>query len=397
MKVAIDEVKTFVIRVPPRADFRWLSLSRPLEEFVLCRLQAGAHVGWGEIVALRDWGNLDGHRHGETPATVVDVVHDQLGAGLLGHEVSLGELAATLDELIIGHPYAKALLDIAFHDLVGHACGVPVHTLLGGAARDRVPIAHMLGIMPIDETLVEARAAIGDGVRALQIKGGGDLARDVEVVRALRDEHGPDVWLRLDANGGYRGRAFARRALDELAAAGIDLVEQPLLGAAALEEIRRDAPTSIMADEACWTPSDALDLVSRRAVDALSVYVGKAGGLARAREVCAIARAADLPHDLNGALELGIGNAANWHLAVASPATLLPCVIPVNGPAGAFPTTTAGRYFEDDVVTSAWSLEDGHLVGPRGPGLGIEVDEEKVQRYCLQERGTTEMAATGHV
>jgi muconate cycloisomerase len=139
-----------------------------------------------------------------------------------------------------------------------------------------------------------------------------------------------------------------------------------------------------MADEACWTPTDALDLVGRRAVDALSVYVGKAGGLARAREVCAIARAADLPHDLNGALELGIGNAANWHLAVASPARLLPSVIPVNAPAGAFPTTTAGRYFEDDVVTAPWALSDGELRGPEGPGLGVEVDEEKVRHYCIQ-------------
>ena len=132
-----------------------------------------------------------------------------------------------------------------------------------------------------------------------------------------------------------------------------------------------------MADEACWTPSDALEIVARRAADALSVYVGKAGGIARARDVCGIARAAGLPHDLNGALELGIGNAANLHVALASPAELLPCVIPVNSPAGAYPTATAGRYFTDDVVVEPFAYRDGALLPTRprprdrsGPGEG---------------------------
>ncbi|MGI8712284.1 MAG: mandelate racemase/muconate lactonizing enzyme family protein [Solirubrobacteraceae bacterium] len=389
MNITVERVETFVVRLPPRADFRWLSLSRPLGEFILCRVEGDDQVGWGEVVGLRDWGDRDGRRHGETPATVTSVVHDQLAPGLLGHAVSLGALPARLDELIIGHPYAKALLDIALHDLVGRSCGVPVYTLLGGAVRDSVPVAHMLGLMPVEEALAEARRAVNDGVRALQIKGGGDVARDCEVVRELRAEHGDDLWLRLDANAGYRGRARARHAIGALADAGADLIEQPLLGVLNLAELRRDSPVALMADEACWSPADALDLVARRAVDVLSVYVGKAGGLARAREVCAIAHAAELPHDLNGALELGIGNAANWHLAVASPAELLPSVIPVNAPAGAFPTTTAGRYFDDDVVKAPWSMKDGNVRGPHGPGLGVEVDEEKIRHYCDQRRATS--------
>jgi L-alanine-DL-glutamate epimerase-like enolase superfamily enzyme len=388
VRISVDRIETFVVRVPERTDFRWLSLSRPLGEFVLARVHAGGAVGWGEVVGLRDWGDVDGRRHGETPSTITAIVHEELAPGLLGREVGLGELAARLDGLVVGNPYAKALVDIALHDLVGRACDVPVHTLLGGRARTSVPVAHMLGIMPVDEALAEARTAAEDGIRALQVKGGADVARDVALIAALREEHGPDMWLRLDANTGYRGRTDARHALDALAAAGADLVEQPLFGAAALAEARARSPVPIMADEACWTPGDALDLVARRAVDALSVYVGKAGGLARAREICAIARAAGLPHDLNGALELGIGNAANLHLAVASPAELLPCVVPVNAPAGAFSTVTAGRYFEDDVVTAPWRLEDGRLAAPDGPGLGVDVDVEKVEHYCIQHRET---------
>jgi muconate cycloisomerase len=95
-----------------------------------------------------------------------------------------------------------------------------------------------------------------------------------------------------------------------------------------------------------------------------------------------------MPHDLNGALELGIGNAANLHVALASPAELLPSVIPVNAPAGAFSTKTAGRYFQDDIVTAPFPFENGSLLLNDAPGLGVEVDVEKVERYCVDRRAS---------
>jgi len=392
MRFSVDRVETLVVRLPARADFRWLSLSRPLGEFVLVRLSGEGVEGWGEVVGLRDWGDDEGRRHGETPGTICSIVHEYLAPLLFEGPVALGELAGKLDAVVVGNPYAKALLDIAAHDLVGRAYGVPAYALLGGLAHDAVPVAHMLGLMPEDEALAEGRAAIEDGVRALQVKGGQDIDRDVRVIAGLREALGADVFLRLDANGGYSGRVRARRALAALAEAGADLVEQPLLGLANLEDAHADSPVSVMADEACWSPADALELVGRRAVDALSVYVGKAGGMARAREICAIARAAGLPHDLNGALELGIGNAANLHVALSSPAELLPSVIPVNAPVGAAPTSTAGRYFDDDVVVHPFGYRDGSLLPNELPGLGVEVDREKVDRYCVERQESTRAA-----
>ncbi len=388
MKLRLESIETYVINVPSRTDFRWLSLSRPLGEFVLLRIRAGGVEAWGEIVALRDWGSHDGRRHGETSSTVAAVVHEQFAPWLLESEVQLGELPGRLDELVVGHPYAKALVDIAAHDLVGKLRGVPVYELLGGAARSAVPVAHMIGLMPVDEGLQEGITAIDDGVTALQVKGGQDPARDVELVAALRRELGDSVLLRLDANGGYSQRAVASRTLAALGDAGVDLVEQPTLDVDLLEELRTSSPVPLMADESCWTPTDALDLYRRRAVDLWSVYVGKPGGIARARAVCTIAAAAGIAHDLNGALELGIGNAANLHVALATPAELLPSVIPVNAPAGAFTTRTAGRYFQDDVVAAAFPFENGSLLQVDIPGLGVDVDVEKVERYSVDHRSS---------
>ncbi len=135
-------------------------------------------------------GSYDGRRHGETTATVAAIVHDQFAPWLLENEVELGELPRRLEALVVGHPYARALVDIAVHDLVGKLLGVPVHALLGGAARDAVPVAHMIGLMPLDEALHEGVTAVEDGVRALQVKGGADPDKDVELIAALRRELG---------------------------------------------------------------------------------------------------------------------------------------------------------------------------------------------------------------
>ncbi len=384
--IAVERIETFLVQVPERQDFRWFSLTAPLGDYVIARVEAGGHVGWGEVVALRDWGAADGHRHCETPSTVAAIVHEQLAPWLFTHEVAIGEVSNRFDEVVVGHPYAKTLLEMALLDLAGHAAGVPVYELLGGAAQKKVPIAHMIGILPLDRALDEGRGAIEDGVRALQVKGGNDPKRDAELISRLRAELGPDVHLRLDANAGYSGRAEARRALASLADAGADMVEQPVAALQLMAELRRDSPLPLMADESCWTPGDALEVLRVQGADAFSVYVGKAGGLGRARAVCSIAAAGGLPHDLNGALELGIGNAANLHVALASPARLLPSVIPINGPAGAEPTRIAGHYSKDDVVKSAFRFEDGCLLASDAPGLGVEVDLEKISRYRIDGR-----------
>ena len=70
MRISVDRVETVVVRLPARSDFRWLSLSRPLGEFVLLRLSGDGVEGWGEVVGLRNGGAADGRAHGEPPAAI---------------------------------------------------------------------------------------------------------------------------------------------------------------------------------------------------------------------------------------------------------------------------------------------------------------------------------------
>jgi muconate cycloisomerase len=98
-------------------------------------------------------------------------------------------------------------------------------------------------------------------------------------------------------------------------------------------------------------------------------------------EVGAIARAAGLPVNVNGSLEGGVGNAANLHLAAALEGTVLPGVVTVNTLAGREQTKVGGVFYTDDIITEPFEYADGHLKVPDGPGLGIEIDPKKLEKY----------------
>ena len=378
----ITGIDAFPFRLPARREFRWASLRRPLGGFVFVEVHTDSGLsGIGEANPLPDWGGDHGAPGGETQGTVVEIVKRVIEPTLLGLDALAIEAAhAAIERVLRGHGYARCAVDIALHDLWGKALGQPLWRLLGGPVRDSVRVAHMIGIMPVEDAVEEARRACADGVTALQIKGGEDPARDAAAVAAIRREVGPDVVLRLDANQGYRRAKTAARILQGMAGQ-LDMVEQPVADLAEMAEVTRRVCIDVVADESCWSAHDALRLVSARAADAISIYLAKAGGIARARQVAAIADAAGLPCDVNGSLESGIGNAANCQFALATRGVTLPSVIPITAPAGAAQTEIAGRSYEDDVVAEPFPYGAGALRMTERPGLGITVDPAKLERF----------------
>jgi muconate cycloisomerase len=379
----IREVEVFPFRLPLRRDFRWTGLQRQLGGFVFVRIRCDdGSEGYGEATPLPDWGGDFDRRGGETQQTVVTIVRDVIAPLLIGRDPrEIRATHAAIASAVRGHTYARCAVDIALHDLAAKSAGLPLHGLLGGAARDRVAVAHMIGLMPEGEAIAEAECAVADGITALQVKGGVDGERDIRLIAELRRRLGDAVSLRLDANQGYKRAKAARRIIERLAQAGVTSVEQPVIGVDEMQCSTTTSPVPIIADESCWNAVDVLELWRSRAVDAVSIYLAKAGGVAAAMQVSAVAEAAGFAADINGSIESGIGNAANLHVAIAAGAVTLPAVIPVSAPAGRHPWKVAGRYFEDDVVTEPFPVAAGALLPLFGPGLGIIIDEERLQRY----------------
>jgi len=378
----ITSIEAIPFRLPVRRDFRWAGLIEPLGGFVLVRVRTDAGVtGYGEATPLPDWGGDFGRRSGETLAGVASIIDSVLGPRLIGCDPTAVTAArAAMDAVVVGNSYAKCAIDIALHDIWGLSVGQPLYKLLGGQVRPCVPVAHMIGLMGDDQAIAEGEGAVADGMRALQVKGGVDADRDVRLIGLLRRALGEGINLRLDANQGYRDAKTASRVIARLADAGADCVEQPAIGLRAMAEATARSSLPIIADESCWDANDALDVVGSRGADCLSIYLAKAGGFVGARKVGAIAEAAGLPCDINGSIESAVGNAANVHFALATPSVTLASVIPVSAPAGSHPCRIGGNYYLDDICAAPFAVSDGAILPLERPGLGIDIDEAKLER-----------------
>lgn len=385
--VTIKGVETVHIALPTRRVHKWTGLTEPIGGYVLVRMTGddGA-VGWGESPALKDWGGDWGRYFGETSGTTTLVVEKYLTPSVLGVEAAnIAELHRRMDAAIRGYPYAKAAVEMAAYDVAGRSLGVPVWTLLGGRVRDRVPVTHSIGLLPIKEAVPECVQVVKEGVRTIKIKVGVEPARDVEIVRRVREAVGPDVDLCVDANQGYASPREAIRTIQAMEPYRLTYAEQPVEGISRMAEVARAIATPVMADESAWTAHDVLEIVERGAADIVSIYTTKPGGLFRALEVAAVARAAGLRCNVNGSVETGVGNLANVHLAAAAPAVTLSCVVPVSTPAEAQRGQLAGIYYTDDLIERAFDFNDGAIAVPDGPGFGIDVDLAKVRRYTVKQ------------
>lgn len=379
----ITAVETFLVSLPVRRPHAFAGNLSPIGQgyvVVKLRLENGV-VGLGEAQVLKDWTGEYQSRYGEAPETTQLLIDRYLAPAIVGEDVRrIEHLLAKMDTVVKGYPYAKAALDVAIHDAVGKLLGVPVYQLLGGLVRRAIPIAHSLGLMPVDDAVREAELAVEEGIPCIKMKAGTDAARDVELVRRLRRAL-PSIKIRVDCNQGYRSWKDAVRTIDAMAEHGVWFVEQPVEGLEGMARVAQAVRVPIMADESAWSPQDVLRLIEWKAAEMISVYYTKPGGLAKTKKVLAIAETAGLECDINGSIEMGVGNAANLHLAASAAGITIPGSITITSTAEKVTTKIAMHKYLDDIIVQPFEYRDGCLIVPDGPGLGIELDEAKLEKY----------------
>lgn len=384
----ITKVESLLVQLPTRREHKWTGLTEPIGRYILVKVTDDeGRTGWGEAPALKDWGGEFGRYFGESPVITRAVVETYLAPAVLGLELgNFAELHARMDASIKGYPYAKAAVEFAVYDLTGRWLGVPVHTLLGGKARDRIPVTHSIGLISIDDAEKEVRKVVSEGIRTIKIKVGVDRKRDLEMVARVRAAVGEQVELCIDANEGYKTPGEAVMTVRAMEKYNLKYVEQPVMGIEGLAAVASRIDPPVMADESAWNAHDVMQIVERRAAQIVSIYTTKPGGLYRAMEKAAVCRAAGIICNVNGSVETGVGNLANIHLAAAAPAVTLSCVVPISTPAEFLgDDQTAGIYYKDDLIAEAMSFVDGAIVVPTRPGMGIDVDEAKIDRYLVRD------------
>jgi muconate cycloisomerase len=383
----IVSVETLLVDVPTRREHKWAGLTEKIGRYLLVKLtDDDGRTGWGEAPALKDWGGEFGRYFGESTAIVRTVITSYLAPAVKG--VELGDiigLHARMDAIVKGYPYAKAAVEFAAYDLAGKWLKLPVHMLLGGKARTHIPVTHSIGLLPIPEAEAEVARVAAEGIRTIKIKIGVDPKRDVDMVRAIRAVVGDGVELCVDANEGYRTPGEAIATVRQMEPYRLKYVEQPVMGLERLAEVSRAIDPPVMADESAWNAHDAVQIIESRAAEIISIYTTKPGGLFKAMEVAAVCRAAGIICNVNGSVELGVGNLANIHLAAAAPAVELSCVVPVSTPAGWLGDRIAGIYYKDDLLKEPMKYANGTIEVPTAPGMGIPVDEAKIEKYRVRD------------
>ena len=341
----------------------------PILEYVLVHIDTDEGLtGLGEAPA--DIGFF-----GQTMEAIQVGIDDYLGPQLVGHEP--WDIAGLLDHIDYReNSCAKSGIDLALHDLVGKARGVSVSELLGGAKRTRIPVAIEIAGGSPEDMANEARKYMQMNVKAFKPKIGSIPAQDAERLLAIREAVGPDISLRADANRGYSpAEAIELCRLVERQNIGLELLEQPCESwdLPGMAEVRRAVNIPIEADESCFGPHDAEAVIRAEAADVLNIKIGKAGGLSNAMKIATIAEAAGLESVLGTAFGVGPKIAAKLHFAAA-----------VRHFSGAVEFTELGLHGpllkgELDTRLSLPLDEDGCLPVPTRPGLGVELDPEKVR------------------
>jgi muconate cycloisomerase len=228
----IAAIELHHVALPTRREHKWTGLTEPIGGYVLVKMiDAAGAVGWGEAPALKDWGGDFGRYFGESPATTIEIITRYLIPAVKGcMPGEIGELHARMDRSIKGYPYAKAAVEFAAYDLAGRQWGLPVHRLLGGAVRRRIPVTHSIGLMAAEEAEREVAQVAKEGIRTIKIKVGVDPDRDVDMVRRVRETVGPGIALCVDANQGYRTPGEAIRTYRRMEHFELIYFEQPVEG-----------------------------------------------------------------------------------------------------------------------------------------------------------------------
>jgi L-alanine-DL-glutamate epimerase-like enolase superfamily enzyme len=332
---------------------------------VLIRLETDdGIVGWGET------------RPTLSSTSTKTILENDVAPEAVGHEI--WQIESFLDNFHYEYLNIQSVIagaEMAMWDALGKDLGVPVHQLIGGKCTDSVPFAFCLGILKPDESREHARYALNEGFDVLKTKAGLDWQQDVDRIKAMHNEVNGEFEFRLDPNQEW-SLDEAVRVGANLEDAGIYLqyMEQPIRvdSYGSLKRLRERLRTPIAVNEDTYHPHN-MHLAGREdAIDAAVVDLVPAGGILGLKRIAALASEQGLSVSHHNAFDLGIKTAAVLHSVSSTPSINLP-------------PDTIYYAWRDDVISEPFEVRNGTIAVPDEPGLGIEVDESKLEQYRIDE------------
>ncbi|MDH3438299.1 MAG: hypothetical protein OEN48_15080, partial [Betaproteobacteria bacterium] len=369
----IERVEVFGVAVPLIGEYKNAYLSKTVQKSAVVRVTAtGSVVGLGNIDPTPGYSKEQVTDH-------LEILRSTFAPILVGMDpTNIHAILAKIEPAVKGYLDSKAAVEMACVDLAARAAGVSVHTYLGGAVKERLLFNAWIGILSPEEAAKETLGWKQKGFRSAKIKVGGGIEADRDRVKAVREAVGPDFELRIDANAGYDADTSIKLA-KMVAPFRLQHFEQPvpdhdLAGMARVRKEANAVGVPIMADESVLDHASLIRIIRMDAADIVKVKIMKQGGFLNTRRMIATAEAAGIRCVVGHGFGLGVNTMAEIMLAATSTNVVdgLECVGPLK---------TA-----DDIVTRKLDLSAGSIALPSGPGLGVTLDDARLERYRLGEK-----------
>jgi L-alanine-DL-glutamate epimerase-like enolase superfamily enzyme len=362
----ITKIEVFPVAIPYPEPYKTASRAKPAQADVIIKMHTDEGIiGLGDAIARP----YNGCTHAVTTAVLVN----ELGPAVVGQD------PLQIERLIVDRlggmdcPWLNALaaIDLALWDIAGKYYKKPVYELLGGAARRTITLARSVPIKSPQEMAERAVALVQKGYKMITVKIGLDPEEDLRRVRAVKEAVGDAVPVEVDGNEGYAlddAIKYLKQMDPFIANCEQPLARWDLHGAA---EVARVMDAALIADQAILTARDVALIAQMRAADVICLKPNVIGGITLARKAFATAEAHGLPCSMGSGHPLGIGTAAIHHFTAAHPSIKLP--IGYGSPL---------ERLSDDVIANPLEVKDGTIELWDGPGLGVELDEDKLKKYA---------------
>ena len=369
MTLKIERVEVFGVAMPLIGTFTSAGVSKNATKCVVVRLTASdGTIGISSI---------DPSSVAKSPNTgpeLAAAIRERIAPAIVGQDpTNINRMLEILDKLTPTQPGAGAGVELACVELTCRMQGVPLYAYLGGAVQTSVQFNGWIGELPPEEAATEAKRWLKAGFRSAKIKVGSGVEADATRVAAVREAVGAAMKLRIDANMQYDADTSLRlcRMVKEF---DLQLFEQPVSknDLAGMARVRREGGIPVMADESVSDHASLLAVIKADAADYVKFGIKQAGGITRAARMLATAEAAGVPVVIGHGFGLDPSTLAEIMLAASSRNVLpgLECVGPLK--------------VTDTIATTRLDISSGSIPLPAGPGLGISLDQGKLEQYRLQ-------------
>lgn len=309
---------------------------------------------------------------GESPEGMKLAIDTYFAPVMVGQDATrIRALMTRVGKMVKDNRFAKNAIETALLDAHGKRIGQPVSELLGGRLRDRLPVAWTLASGDTARDIAEAEKMLDlkrHKIFKLKI-GAKSLSADIAHVSAIKRALGDRGAVRVDVNMAW-SETEAVYGMAALAAAGCELVEQPVASSQALSRLMHRFQVALMADESLKGPESAFELAKIHGADVFAVKIAQSGGLFNAQRVASIADAAGIELYGGTMLEGAFGTIASAH--AFSTFEKLQWGTELFGP----------LLLTEEILIRPLDYSDFELTVPDGPGLGIELDEERVAFFA---------------